>query len=280
MRGWRHSPGRGRSQGGRDDRSEAESHGGHVYDNPLNTYPHDQPTQHQRHLDAASPPNLNRPAPSPRLRPDRVVRSNSDYSEPRIARRSNYSEPRAARRVYTSQSEHGHNTQSDGSPPPSPTPLRRGASQQPPQSLPNRQASGAHASGRTRGYRLTQNQPDHPPRPHSNDIDLGDIFDLDESLVQRRTPNCDSTIHRPTRGTQGSQGRWYFVCCGRKVGIFNEWCVCSLMQGVLSLPTDRNDVKDATAGVSGCHQQRVDNESLAYTYFKRALLSGKVEVTE
>lgn len=47
-----------------------------------------------------------------------------------------------------------------------------------------------------------------------------------------------------------------------------------------NLSTNRNDVKAVTDGVSGCHQQRVDNESLAYTYFKRALLSGKVEVAK
>ena len=166
----------------------------------------------------------------------------------------------------------------DGSPPPSPTPLRRMSSYQPPQSLSSHQGLGARVSTQPHSAGVTASS---PISPTSNDTILGDIFDLDERLVRRRTPDCDSTIHRPSRGIRGSQSRWYFVCCGRKVGIFNEWCVCSCCGSCLVyIPTDRNDVKDATDGVSSCHQQRVDNESLAYTHFKRALLLGKVEVTK
>ena len=89
---WRHSPRRGHSQGGRLNHSETESRGGHVHDR----------TQRWHNSDVAPPQDLNHPGATPHLSQDRAPRSNSNYSEPRVARCSNYSEPRAARRLYTS----------------------------------------------------------------------------------------------------------------------------------------------------------------------------------
>ena len=206
---WRHSPRRGRSQGGRLNRSETEPHGGHVHDNR---------TQRWHSRDVAPPQDPNHPGATPHLSQDRAARSNPNYSEPRVARRSNYSEPRVARRLFASRSEYGRDGQLDGSPPPSPTPLQRRSSHQPPQSLSSHQGLGARVPTQPHSAGVTASSP--------NDIILGNIFDLDEQLVRRRTPDCDPSIHRPARGIQGSQSRWYFVCCGRRVGIFNEWCVC------------------------------------------------------
>ena len=113
-------------------------------------------------------------------------------------------------------------------------------------------------------------------------LDLGDIYDLDASMVRRRTLGCNAVIHCPPFGEIGSQGRWYFVTCGKKVGIFNNWYVHRTSgNGVYTdqLPY-REEVRHAVNGVSGGHQERVKNEATAYTFFKKALLNGRVTVTE
>lgn len=53
--------------------------------------------------------------------------------------------------------------------------------------------------------------------------DLGDVYDLEVSYVGLRDAGCVKAIHAPPRGQRGPKGRWYVVCIGREVGIFNNW---------------------------------------------------------
>ena len=42
----------------------------------------------------------------------------------------------------------------------------------------------------------------------------------------------------------------------------------------------RDEVHKVTNGVPGSHQQRVKTKAIAYSFFKKALLGGRVEVLE
>jgi hypothetical protein len=85
------------------------------------------------------------------------------------------------------------------------------------------QEPGIDATGP--GHRLPS---ECAPSPQRCVADNGDIYDLDVSLVKCEIPNHVPTIHCSPLGDGGSQGRWYYVSHGRKVGIFNEWYVCLL----------------------------------------------------
>ena len=81
----------------------------------------------------------------------------------------------------------------------------------------------AEIMGRSRQLPSEPTATSRPTHVASGALDPSDIYSLDASMVQLRNPNCNPVIHRPPRGEMGSQRRWYFVSCGRKVGVFNEW---------------------------------------------------------
>ena len=113
-----------------------------------------------------------------------------------------------------------------------------------------------------------------------NHLDLGDIYELDASYVQLRVQGCVRKINTPPRGHRGPKGRWYFVCIGKVVGIFNDWFVYALVRtSSLAKIIYMSEVYAATNGVSGNCQQSVSSEAVAYTAFKQALLQGKVWIT-
>jgi hypothetical protein len=261
----RYSPRRRHPEGHHRSRLEAEPRDHHINADIPDVYASNRSAHRP---ETASRPNSNRLGATTRFsqdRQERPPRSNADYHDPH--------------RMHISRSEDGHDAQSHYSPSRSLTPLLRASSLQAFQPPSDRRAYGAHVTDQRYDGKLPSSRPRSPPGAQPNNV-LGDIFDLDESLVKRRTPDCDTTIHRPPPGSQGSQNRWYFICCGRQVGIYNEWCVCCGCGGTTSQRFYRNDVKVLTDGVRGSHQQRVDNESLAYAGFKRALLQRKVEVSK
>lgn len=218
-------------------RSETEPHGRHA-NNDLSDVAH---PRHRHdvvpHLESS---HLNVTPCTSRDHPDGTPRPVFSRSEPRIhhhphisqsdsgrsaqsdsARSAQSDSRRSVRLGYgrSAQPEYGGSARPDRSLSPSPASLRPVSTRQPLKSLSKRQAPGVRAAS----TELISNSPPSPPETYPNDPVLGDVFDLDESLVLRRSPDCDRTINFPPRNRQGSQGRWYFVCCGRKVGIFNEW---------------------------------------------------------
>lgn len=128
------------------------------------------------------------------------------------------SEPRVSR-FARSDSVYGRSARLES--PPSPSPSHRASIHWSIRSAPDRPAPEIRFAGHSH-----QLPPEPPTHIASGDPDLGDIYHLDASMVRLRTPNCKPKIHLPPRGVQRSQNRWYFVTCGRKVGIFNDWYVC------------------------------------------------------
>lgn len=189
----------------------------------VNNSPPDAVRPHHRR-DVAPHLDLSRFSATSRIsrdRPDGPSRPVLNYSEPRIRHRSHISQSdsgRSARSDFgrSAQSDFGRSTRPNRSLSPSPRSLRQASTQQPLQP-----SSERHTANPTDSTRFISNC--SPPPSETNDLVLGDVFDLDESLVRCRTLGCKRTINRPERGSRGSQGRWYFACCGRKVGIFNEW---------------------------------------------------------
>ena len=188
----------------------------------------------------------------------RFSRNNTGYTGPSL-------QARVTPHSRMDQSVLGNDIRSDLSPPPSPT---FGILVQP---VPDPQARAIHHTDHQTPRSVGQ-----PPLPPQAD----DVYTLDECLVNCHT-SSKRLIHRPPIGKQGSQGRWYYVTRGTKVGIFNEWYVWFHTSAfVLSNDYRREVVQNVTSGVSGAHQQRARTETLAYTHFKRALLEGRVEIIE
>jgi len=130
-------------------------------------------------------------------------------------------EPRVAnRRFYDTRHDLGRGTRSNHSSPPSPTPLSRTFSHQPPNP-----STGLHLEAPiiTQSCSYLQAETRKPVFEVTDDFDLGDIYDLDVAYVQLRDPGCVREIHTPPLGKRGPLGRWYFVCVGKTVGIFNNW---------------------------------------------------------
>jgi hypothetical protein len=69
--------------------------------------------------------------------------------------------------------------------------------------------------------------PSSPTPPHSRTpTEFNSLADsLDASLIRVRFPDrpFERKIHHPPLRHVGSAGRWYIVCVGRQVGVFNEW---------------------------------------------------------
>jgi len=146
----------------------------------------------------------------------------SNRMGPRIG--SNRMGPRVVtRRFHDIGRDIGRGSLSDHSPPPSPTPLAWTLPPQPP----TPPAQGLNAPTVTRSHSLPQPQTREPVIEVADHSDIGDVFDLDASYVQLRDAGCVKTIHTPPRGEHGPKGRWYIVCVGREVGIFNDWYVCT-----------------------------------------------------
>ena len=138
-------------------------------------------------------------------------------------------EPRVAtRRLHDTGRNFGRGSRSDHSPPPSPTPLPRTFPPQPPappvQALNTSTVTRSHSIPQT-FHNIPQAQTRETVTGVSDHSDLGDVFDLDLSYVQLRDAGCVRAIHTPPRGQRGPKGRWYVVCVGREVGVFNDWYV-------------------------------------------------------
>ena len=135
---------------------------------------------------------------------------------------SNRMGPRVVtRRFHDVGRDIGQGSLSDHSPPPSPMPLARTLPPQPP----TPPAQGLNAPTVTQSHSLPQSQTREPVIEVADHSDIGDVFDLDASYVQLRDAGCVKAIHTPPRGECGPKGRWYIVCVGREVGIFNDWYV-------------------------------------------------------
>lgn len=138
------------------------------------------------------------------------------FSDPRVG--YHHSEPRASNhRAFDTRRDFGRGAQTS-SPPPSPTPLPRALPHQP-LPRPTRRCLTTSITGESR------NHPQIPDPVYlvSDQLDLGDVFDLDDTYVRLRDPNCLRQIYVPPRGKQGPKNRWYIVCVGREVGVFNDW---------------------------------------------------------
>lgn len=145
-------------------------------------------------------------------------RVDSYRSEPRVG--SHRMEPRVTgRRFRDTGRDFGQGTQSYSSPP-SPTPLPRTLSHQP-LTRPVRQRLNTPIISQPRSHPQAETR--EPVLIVSDPFDLGDIYDLDNSYVQLRDPACVRAIHTPPRGQRGPSGRWYVVCVGKTVGVFNNW---------------------------------------------------------
>jgi len=114
----------------------------------------------------------------------------------------------------------GRGSQSYHSSPPSPTPLPRTIS---PQLLTPHVHQHTNPPTVTQSCSLPQPETREPVIAASDHSELGDVYDLDHSYVQLCDIDCVRAIHTPPRGQCGPKGRWYFVCVGREVGIFNNW---------------------------------------------------------
>jgi len=145
-------------------------------------------------------------------------RVDSYHSEPRVA--SHHMEPRVINhRFRDTGRDFRRGTQSYSSPP-SPTPLPRTLSQQP-LSQPVHQGLNAATLSQLRSHPQAETR--EPVFMVSDHFDLGDIYELDDTYVQLRDSACVRAIHTPPRGQRGPSGRWYIVCVGKAVGIFNNW---------------------------------------------------------
>jgi hypothetical protein len=118
----------------------------------------------------------------------------------------------------------------EASPPTSPTSSRharhrqRSVPQDPPRTpLPSQPHTPPHRDQTpTSSTPVPRSRRPAPPQPR----DLGDVYDLDASLVSFRFSTTKAPkIHTPDRGVEGSTAKWYYVIVGRTVGIYNEWYV-------------------------------------------------------
>ena len=190
----------------------------------------------QRYPNTVPRPRYSRSNTERRVDPNRLEpRVDSHHLEPRVAAHpeprgdSYHSEPRAGshrmeprvvnHRFRDTGRNFGRDTQSYSSPP-SPTPLPRTLSHQP-LVQPVRQRLNAPIISQSRSHPQAETR--EPVFMVSDQFDLGDIYVLDESYVQLRDSTCVREIHTPPRGERGPMGRWYIVCVGKAVGIFNNW---------------------------------------------------------
>lgn len=201
--------------------SEAEPRGRHVNTNLPDV------ARSRSHRD--SRPDSTRLSATPSVsRPGGLPRPTFNYSEPRSRRYSNISQPDSGRGARSDSGrsallDYVHSPRPDHSPSPSLLSLRQVSTRQPLQPSSERQVPRVHTVDLVNSTRFISGRSSSPPNTYPGNPVLDDPFDLDESLVRCRSSNCQRAIEHPERGSQGSQGRWYFVCCGRKVGIFNEW---------------------------------------------------------
>ena len=72
--------------------------------------------------------------------------------------------------------------------------------------------------------------------------------------------------------------RWYVVFVGKKVGVFDDWFVCTAAscRSVVTLCLHRSEVQNATIGVPGNCQRQYANALAAVAAFNVALASGTV----
>jgi len=145
-------------------------------------------------------------------------RVDSHRSEPRPG--SHCMEPRVINnRTHDTGRDFRRGIQSYSSPP-SPTPLPRTLSQQP-LSLPVRQDLNAPALSQSHSHPQAKTR--DAVFMASDHFDLRDIYELDDIYVQLRDSTCVRAIHTPPCGQRGPLGRWYIVCVGKTVGVFNNW---------------------------------------------------------
>ena len=114
-----------------------------------------------------------------------------------------------------------------------------------------------------------------PPQPR----DLGDVYDLDESLVKFRfSTTATPCIQRSERGVQGTAPKWYYVVVGSTVGIYNEWYVQHPQSCLTAYLSCRANAASAVNGITGSIYKGCDSEYECYRAFKAALLDGHVVV--
>ena len=120
--------------------------------------------------------------------------------------------------------------------------------------------------------------PESGPEPAATEKDK-DAYGLEHltHLVALEDPDKGTKrkIHFHWPGQQGPNNRWYLVVYGREVGVFNDWYVLYVLSDkvrtrLIDLPS-RSLVNAAVSGVSGCTQQSVENEGIAYLKFIEAL---------
>ena len=118
-----------------------------------------------------------------------------------------------------------------------------------------------------------------PPTPesvaHKTEADSisAEEEDPPSSLAHMDPPHSSGTSFDCTRAT-----RWYVVFVGKKVGVFNDWFICTAAscRSVVTLHLHRSEVQNATIGVPGNCQCRYANASVAVAAFNAALASGTV----